>query len=98
MIVEDLAGDKYSLTKTRLSEVYGRRYILLKEFEPNDTWVKVRYKRLPDINNLFNLPFGDCYIGCRRFAPETYVLIVKAAKALHNPKKKGTKKNAKKRK
>jgi hypothetical protein len=91
MVVTDMEGRHYSLTKTRLSELpissmINSRFVLLSELKKalvnsDDDRVPVRYYGLDehDPTLLFNRGY-NC-VGCRHFDPTTYQTIVKAAKA-----------------
>jgi hypothetical protein len=86
MIIKDLHGDRYELSKTRLSELPKRwlsRYVILKEFTSFDICadVPVRYtgnSKPDEPTHLSN--YGQNYVGCRPFSPTNYKRIVKAAK------------------
>jgi len=94
MIIYDVMGGKYSLTRTMVKEVacveFGNRYVLLKELNTDSDRTPVRYfppnGRKEDFpNDLFNV--SKTALGCREFEPKVYALIVKAAKAAKKGKK-----------
>jgi hypothetical protein len=94
MIIKDLKGKRYDLTKRVLSELpkqNGSRYVLLRELQKDldnaTNKVPVRYYWSPKpftenttsaTAKLRNL--GSFYIGCRPFSITNYCKIANAAK------------------
>lgn len=87
MIIEDLKGKKYEISKTRIRElplVALSRYVLFSELRASlseksrDTPVRYRGESTePEPNYLMDL--GPTNLGCREFSPEVFAKILKAA-------------------